>query len=49
MRTHLPDILAAIGVATIVSGVAIMHIPSALILAGAAVVLLAYSLHRTRL
>lgn len=42
MRAHLPDILVVIGASIIVFGVAMMHVPTAVILAGAAVILLAY-------
>lgn len=43
---HLPDVLAVIGTGLIVSGVAMMHVPSALMLGGAATVLAAYLIHR---
>ena len=45
---HLPDVLAVIGAALIVSGVAMMHIPSAYVLAGAATIAFGYSLSRSR-
>lgn len=45
---HLPDILAVIGAALIISGVALMHIPTAIILSGSAVIFAAYTLHKAR-
>ena len=48
MRQHLPDILAVIGAATTTSGVAMVHVPTAVMLAGAAVMLTGYLLHKAR-
>lgn len=45
---HLPDVLAVIGAALIVSGVAMMYVPAAVILAGIAAIALGYSLSRSR-
>lgn len=46
MRKHLPDILAIIGALTLVSGVAMMHVPTACIVAGVLLIFTGYSLHR---
>jgi len=48
MHKYTPDILAVIGAATITSGVAMMHVPTAVILAGAAIMLTGYLLHKAR-
>ena len=45
---HLPDVLAVIGAALIISGVAMMHVPSAYVLGGALVIFAAYLAHRSR-
>lgn len=46
MRKYLPDILAVIGASTIIAGVAMVHVPTAVILAGAAVIALGYAISR---
>lgn len=43
---HLPDVLAIIGAALIVAGVAMMHVPSAVIIGGAFAIFTAYSLSK---
>jgi len=45
---HLPDVLAVIGAALIISGVAMMHVPSAYVLAGVVTITLGYWLSRSR-
>jgi len=45
---HLPDVLAVIGAAIIVYGVAMIHVPTAVILAGGFVIFAAYTIHRAR-
>lgn len=45
---HLPDVLAVTGASLIVSGIAMMHIPSAFVLGGVMVVALAYLIHKAQ-
>lgn len=45
---HLPDVLAVIGATLIVSGVAMMHAPSAVILGGIATVLAGRAIHEAQ-
>ena len=45
---HLPDVLAVIGAALVVIGVALMHVPSAFILGGLATVTTAYLVHKAQ-
>lgn len=45
---HIPDVLAVAGVALVVFGVAMIHVPSAVILAGISAIYAGHRLNKVR-